>query len=80
MNRCELGTIGPLRGLPQDRIVVDVPIDSPEYQAFLEANRLREQSREEHGGPDPKAEEGYREAVEVLSKFSRVLYAQNRAS
>jgi hypothetical protein len=60
--------------------MVGVPIDSPEYQAFLEANRLREQAREELGGPDAKAEEGYREAVGKLSQFARVLYAQKRAS
>ena len=71
---------GSLRHLPQDRILVDIPIDSPEYQAFLEANRLREQAREEFGGPDPEAEERYREAVGKVSEFARGLYAQKRAS
>lgn len=69
-----------MRHLPLDRIMVEVPIDSPEYQVFLEANRLREQAREELGGPDPKAEEGYREAVRKLSRFARTLYARERAS
>jgi hypothetical protein len=80
MNRGEKNIFGSLSNLPLDRILVEVPIDSPEYQAFLEANRLREQSREEFGGPDPKAEEGYREAVGKLSEFARVLYARKRAS
>lgn len=79
MNRVE-GDHGSLRHLPLDRIMVDIPIDSPEYQAFLEANRLREQAREEFGGPEPKAEEAYREAVGKVSQFARVLYAQKRAS
>lgn len=71
---------GSLMRLPQDRVQVLVPIDSPEYQAYLEANRLREQAREEFGGPDPKAEEKYREAVGRVSQLTRVLYAQKRAS
>ncbi len=72
--------LGSLRRLPLDRILVDIPIDSPEYQAFLEANRLREQAREEFGGPDPEAEKRYREAVGKVSEFARGLYAQKRAS
>ena len=69
-----------LRRLPQDRLLVDVPMDSPQYQAFLEANRAREQAREEFGGPDPKAEEAYRKAVGDLSQFAKTLYAKRRAS
>ena len=87
MNRIENGggrqtgeTPGSLRRLPQDRIMVDVPMDSPAHQAFLEANRRREQAREEFGGPDPEAEEAYRKAAEDLSEFAKTLYGRSRTS
>jgi len=79
MTRVESGH-GSLRHLPLDRIMVDIPIDSPEYQAFLEANRLREQAREESGGPDPEAEARYREAAAKVSQLAKGLYARGRAS
>lgn len=72
--------IDALRRLPEDRILVPVPMESPEYQAYLEANRRREQAREEFGGPDPKAEEAYREAAQKVSHLSRKIYSQRRAS
>ena len=74
------GGIGALRRLPENRILVPVPLESKEYQAFLEANRLREQAREKSGGPDPEAEEAYRKAVGDLSQFAASLYGQKRAS
>lgn len=87
MNRIESGgemrtggNLGSLRRLPQNRILVEVPINSPEYQAYLEANRLREQAREEFGGPDLEAEEAHREAVQKVSQLSRKIYSQRRAS
>jgi len=87
MNRIESGggrqtgeTLESLRRLPEDRIMVDVPMDSPAHQAFLEANRRREQAREKFGGPDPEAEEAYRKAAKDLSQFAKTLYGRSRAS
>lgn len=86
MNRIESGgerhpgkDLGSLRHLPVDRLPFDVPIDSPEYQDYLEANRARELAREEFGGPSLEAEERYQEAVRKVSKLARSLYSR-RAS
>lgn len=69
----------PLEGTGEYHVTVDVPIDSPEYQAFLEANRRREMAREENGAPDPEAEDAYLEAVKNVSDLAKNLLTNNRS-
>ncbi len=75
-----MNSIENLHRLPKDRILVQIPLESPAYQAFLAANEERELARERTGGPDADAERKYREAVEALSAFARKLYSDSRST
>ena len=56
-----------LEGTAEDRVTLQIPIDSDEYQAFLDANRAREQSREEYGYVTQEAQEAYLKAAQAVT-------------
>jgi hypothetical protein len=76
----EKPTVAQMLRMPEGNIQVDVPVESAEYQKFLDANRLREQSREEFGYITPEAQEKYQEAVKAVSELALRTYQTSRSS
>ena len=64
---------------PEHHVTVTVPVDSPAYQKYLEANAAREKSRELTGYVTTKAQGEYIKAVQGVIAFGMQLKAGDRA-
>lgn len=69
-----------LQRLPESRITVEVPMDCDPYQAYLDANRALEESREKHGYITPEALDEYRASIRNLDSHAKDCIALDRSS
>lgn len=73
---------GPVNGvnvlrLPKAGLIVQVPIDSDPYQAYLAANARIEQERDALGEPTAEAYLALQAAVAGVNEFARTLLGGN---
>lgn len=63
-----------------NRIKVDVPLVSDEYQFYLNALKERERLREEHGGDTSEGVELVRKASAGVGELAKGKYQQERSN